>query len=263
MALAVEYDGAGFAGWQRQPHAVSVQQCVETAIGRVCGAGSSPVTVHCAGRTDAGVHALAQVCHFDPPVERPLRAWTFGLNSHLPDTVAVQWAARVPDDFHARHSARARSYRYTILNRPTRAALAHGRVAWVREPLDAGRMHAAAQSLVGEHDFQSFRAAACQAPHARREVLRVAVRREGSRVILEITANAFLHNMVRIVAGTLIAIGRGERQIAWTAELLAARDRTLGGATAPPGGLVFVQPTYPTRYAIPDFEALEREVWRP
>lgn len=265
VALAVEYDGGPFHGWQRQPHSPSVQRCVEEAIERIAGRGegADPVAVHCAGRTDAGVHALAQVCHFDAPVVRPLRAWTFGLNSHLPDAVAVHWAAVVPDDFHARHSAVARSYRYTIVNRPTRPGLEHGRVAWVREPLDAERMHAAAQSLVGEHDFQSFRAAACQARHAVREVIAVSVRREGRRVILDIKANAFLHNMVRIVAGSLIAVGRGERDVGWTAELLAARDRTLGGATAPPGGLVFLQPDYPARYAIPDFTAAGHAVWRP
>ena len=237
-----------------------MQQRVEEALARVAAA---PVTVHCAGRTDAGVHALAQVCHFDAPAPRSLRAWTFGANSHLPAAVAVHWAARVPAHFHARHSATRRSYRYTILNRPTRPALDANRVAWVREPLDADAMHVAAQALVGEHDFTSFRAAACQARHARREVISVGVRRDGPRVLVDVTANAFLHNMVRIVAGSLIRVGRGEREPGWVADLLAARDRTLGGATAPPGGLAFLQPGYPERFGVPDFTDPERAVWHP
>ena len=229
-----------------------MQGAVEAALSRVADA---PVTVHCAGRTDAGVHALAQVCHFDAPVARPIRAWTFGVNSHLPEAIAVHWAARVADDFHARHSALWRAYRYTILNRPARPGLEAGRVGWVREPLDAARMHAAAQALVGEHDFQSFRAAGCQAPHAVREIHAIAVRREGARVTLEVRANAFVHNMVRIVAGSLVAVGRGDRPVGWIAEVLGARDRTEGGATAAPGGLAFVQPGYPERFGVPDFAA--------
>lgn len=221
------------------------------------------ITVHCAGRTDTGVHALAQICHFDAPVARPLRAWAFGTNSHLADGVAVHWVAPVADDFHARHSAFERCYRYTILNRATRPGLEFGRVAWVREPLDVERMHRAAQALVGEHDFQSFRAAECQARHAIREVTHISVRRSGQHVIVDIAANGFLHNMVRIVTGCLIAIGRGDREPSWLAALLAARDRTQGGATAPPGGLVFQQARYPSRFGIPDFTDVSRPVWRP
>ena len=237
-----------------------MQRRVEEALARVADA---PVTVHCAGRTDAGVHALAQVCHFDAPAPRSMRAWAFGANSHLPPAVAVHWASPVPGDFHARHSALRRSYRYTILNRPTRPALEADRVAWVREPLDADAMHAAAQVLVGEHDFDAFRAAACQARHAVREVLAIGVRREGARVSLDITANAFLHNMVRIVAGSLIAVGRGDRPVGWIGELLELRDRTRGGVTAPPGGLVFLQPGYPERFGVPDFTDPARGVWHP
>ena len=237
-----------------------MQAALEAALARVADA---PVTVHCAGRTDAGVHALAQVCHFDAPAARPLRAWTFGTNSHLPAAVAVHWAASVPGDFHARHSATSRSYRYTVLNRPTRPALEADRVAWVREPLDARAMDEGARHLLGEHDFDAFRAAGCQAPHAVREVLGVRVRRDGARVALEITANAFVHNMVRIIAGSLVAVGRGEHPPAWIAELLASRDRTRGGATAPPGGLVFLQPGYPARFGVPDFTDPARGVWHP
>ncbi len=209
------------------------------------------------------MHALAQVCHFDAPVLRPLRAWVFGVNSHLPDAVAVHWASPMAPDFHARHSAFERSYRYTILNRATRPGLESGRVAWIREPLVAERMHEAAQVLVGEHDFQSFRAAECQALHARREITRIAVRRDGQRVMLDIAANGFLHNMVRIIAGCLIAVGRGDREADWIAEVLQARDRTCGGITAPPQGLVFQQARYPSRFAVPDFTDTSRPVWRP
>jgi len=260
IALAVEYDGRGFCGWQRQPHCRSVQQALEEALGRIA---SQPVTVHCAGRTDTGVHAAAQVCHFDEPVVRPLRAWSFGVNSHLDTGVAVHWASPVADDFHARFSARSRSYRYTLLNRATRPGLDAGRVGWIREPLDAVRMHAAAQALVGEHDFRSFRAAECQAKHAVREVIGVNVRRDGARVTIDIRANGFLHNMVRIVTGCLVAVGRGQREPDWVGEVLAARDRTAGAATAPPGGLVFLQPGYPERFGIPDFGDETRPVWRP
>ena len=233
---------------------------MESALAAVA---RSSIVIHCAGRTDTGVHALAQVCHFDTDVKRPLRAWTFGVNSHLPESVAVHWAARVPFDFHARHAAIERSYRYTILNRATRPGLDAGRVAWVRESLDAERMHAAAQVLLGEHDFQSFRAAECQARHAVREITRIAVVRDGQRVYLDIAANGFLHNMVRIVAGCLIAVGRGDREPEWIAALLAARDRTQGGATAPPGGLVFRQAIYPSHFGVPDFTDESRPVWKP
>lgn len=196
-------------------------------------------------------------------MNRPLRAWSFGVNSHLPDSIAVHWASEVPDDFHARHSAYERSYRYTILNRATRSGLDAGRVAWIREPLDAERMHAAAQHLLGKHDFQSFRAAECQARHAIREITRISVTRSGQRLFLDISANGFLHNMVRIIAGCLIAVGRSDQEPDWIVRLLDARDRTQGGATAPPGGLVFLQARYPSQFGIPDFTDEARPLWRP
>ncbi len=250
VALAIEYDGHGFCGWQRQKHCHSVQAEVEAALARII---DDEVTVHCAGRTDAGVHAAAQVVHFDTRVKRPLRAWTFGVNSHMGRSVAVHWAAEVPDDFHARFQALDRSYRYSILNRPTRPGLASGKLGWERLPLDAAAMHRAAQLLVGEHDFQSFRAAQCQAHHAVREIKAITVRREGARIDIDITANGFLHNMVRIITGCLIRIGRGEAAAGWLASVLAMRDRTLAAKTAAPTGLCFLQPRYPERFAIPDF----------
>ncbi len=237
-----------------------MQQAVETALAAVA---REPIVLHCAGRTDTGVHALAQVCHFDAPVDRPLRAWSFGVNSHLPASIAVHWAAEVVPDFHARHSALGRCYRYTILNRATRSGLHAGRVAWVRESLDAERMHRAAQYLVGEHDFQSFRAAECQARHAVREITRISVTRSGQCITLDIAANGFLHNMVRIIAGCLIAVGQSAREPEWIAALLRARDRRLGGATAPPDGLVFLQAWYPSHFGIPDFTDETRPAWRP
>lgn len=260
IALAVEYDGAGFCGWQRQPHCHSVQAELEKALGKIA---QQDVTVYCAGRTDTGVHAAAQVVHFDTTLDRPLRAWSFGVNSHLDRRVAVHWAAEVDLNFHARFSAIQRSYRYTILNRATRPGYQAGTLGWERVQLDTHRMHEAAQALIGEHDFSSFRSSECQADHAVRYMKRVAVSRQQDRVMIEVTANGFLHNMVRIITGCLLAIGRGDRPVGWMNELLKARDRTLAGVTAPPQGLCFLQPGYPPECGIPDFETLRDEPWHP
>lgn len=222
-----------------------------------------PITVHCAGRTDTGVHAAAQVVHFETEVIRPLRAWSFGVNSHLHRNVAVHWAAEMPENFHARFSAIARSYRYTLLNRSTRPGYQSGILGWERTPLDAQRMHEAAQCLLGEHDFDSFRSAECQAAHAVRTISRLHVERLGDNVVIEITANGFLHNMVRIITGCLLAVGRGDKPVAWMQQVLNVRDRTQAGVTAPPQGLCFVQPTYPTRYAVPDFCDTDKPPWHP
>ena len=260
IALAVEYDGEGFCGWQRQPHCHSVQAEVEQALSKIA---QTPITIYCAGRTDTGVHAAAQVVHFDTDVERPLRAWTFGVNSHLDRRVAVHWASLMPDDFHARFSATERSYRYTLLNRSTRPGYQAGTLGWERVQLDALRMHDAAQVLVGEHDFSSFRSAECQANHAVRLLKRIVVKRIQDRVFIEIIANGFLHNMVRILTGCLLAIGRGDKPHNWMADLLAARDRTQAGVTAPPQGLCFLQPSYPAEFGVPDFEQNRLNPWHP
>lgn len=260
IALAVEYDGNGFCGWQRQPHCHSVQAELESALSRIA---QSPITVNCAGRTDTGVHAAAQVVHFDAPVARPLRAWTFGANSHLDRRVAVHWASVVQHDFHARFSALSRSYRYTLLNRAMRPGISSGTLGWERRPLDVPRMHEAAQVLVGEHDFQSFRSAQCQANHARRHLSAITVRRDGVQVMIELTANGFLHNMVRIITGCLLAIGRGDQPPQWLADVLSLRDRTRAGVTAPPGGLCFLQPRYPDHFGIPDFTQADETPWHP
>jgi len=248
IAIGVEYDGSPFSGWQRQRHAPSVQAALETSLSQVAGAA---LTLHCAGRTDAGVHAVQQVAHFESRAERSEKAWVMGGNSNLPDAVAVLWARPVAEDFHARYSAESRRYRYIIDNRRQRPALLHGRVGWVYQPLEAEPMQRAGQALIGEHDFSAFRAAGCQARHARRCVHAIDVRRDGDFVYLDIAANAFLHNMVRIIAGTLIAVGRGDQPLDWPAQLLAGRDRTAAAATAPPGGLYFVGPGYPARFALP------------
>lgn len=248
VALGIEYDGTDFFGWQRLGHGPSVQAEVEAALSFVA---DHPVEVTCAGRTDAGVHARCQVVHFDTDAERDPRGWALGATSRLPRAVAVLWARTMPGDFHARFSAHARRYRYVILNRKIRPALEARFVAWERTPLDADAMHAAAQALLGEQDFSSFRAVSCQATHARRNVTRVSVRRDGQHVILDIEANAFLHHMVRNIAGSLLEVGRGERPPEWIAELLAARDRDAAGVTAMPQGLTFLGPRYPSEWALP------------
>jgi tRNA pseudouridine38-40 synthase len=234
IALGLEYDGSAFAGWQAQAHAVGVQSVVEAALSRVA---DHPIAVTAAGRTDAGVHAAMQVVHFDTNALRSERGWVLGANTYLPPQVSALWARQTPDAFHARYSAWARRYRYVILNRTPRPALAALRVSWVRDPLDEERMHTAAQHLLGEHDFTSFRAAECQARTPMRHVYEISVVRRGELVVVSVMANAFLHHMVRNIAGVLIAIGTGERPLAWSAEVLAARDRRRGGVTAPASGL--------------------------
>ncbi|MFT6874820.1 MAG: tRNA pseudouridine38-40 synthase [Granulosicoccus sp.] len=260
IALAVEYDGQGFCGWQRQPHCHSVQAEVEQALSKIA---QHAVTVYCAGRTDTGVHAAAQVVHFESEAERPLRAWTFGTNSHLDKRVSIHWASEMPMSFHARFSALDRSYRYTILNRATRPGYQAGTMGWERTLLNAERMHAAAQVLVGEHDFSSFRSADCQANHAVRTLKRITVRRDLDKIIVEVTANGFLHNMVRIVTGCLLTIGRGDRPEDWMSTLLGVRDRSQAGMTIAPRGLCFLQPSYPHEYGVPDFEKNKEIPWYP
>jgi tRNA pseudouridine38-40 synthase len=248
VALGLEYDGSAFRGWQSQAHATGIQAVVEKALAEVA---NHPVEITAAGRTDAGVHALMQVVHFDTTAQRSERGWMLGVTSNLPKQVSVLWAREVSDAFHARYSAQARSYRYYILNRPVRPAIGADYVSWVREPLDAARMHKAAQFLIGEHDFSSYRAAQCQSRTPMRRVFQVSVQRFGEILELAITANAFLHHMVRNIAGVLIAIGTGERPVEWSREVLEARDRTFGGITAPPGGLYLTGVRYAPALQLP------------
>ena len=246
-AAVVEYDGRPFCGWQRQPHAPSVQACVEQALSHVA---AEPIKVQCAGRTDTGLHALGQVIHFDTQVDRSLRSWLLGANSNLPESIAIQRVQPMSEDFHARFSARARSYRYVISNQVSRPALLVGKATWCVKPLDVERMQQAANSLLGKHDFTSFRALACQANTPIRTLHELRLRREGSLVILDVTANAFLHHMVRNLAGVLMAIGSGEREVSWAAELLQQRDRSQAGVTAKPDGLYFLAVQYDSQFDI-------------
>jgi tRNA pseudouridine38-40 synthase len=248
IAVGVEYDGSAYAGWQAQPSVASVQAVTERALSRIADA---PVALVCAGRTDAGVHASGQVAHFDTAAARSVRSWVLGANSELPADVSVAWAHPVPDHFHARYSAEARTYRYLILNRSARAALYALRAAWVHRPLDAERMAEAARALVGEHDFSAFRAAECQAKSPIRRLERLCVVRRGEWLTIEATANAFLHHMVRNIAGLLIAVGRADAAPAWAREVLEGRDRTRGAATAPAAGLYLVGVRYPAVFGLP------------
>jgi tRNA pseudouridine38-40 synthase len=248
-ALGIEYDGTDFSGWQRLSHGSSVQGALEAALGFVA---AHPLDVVCAGRTDAGVHASGQVVHFDSESPRTPYAWTMGGNSRLPDSVAILWVQPVPYDFHARFGARARSYRYRLLNRRVRPGLQSRFVAWDARPLDAERMQTAAQTLRGEHDFSAFRTAQCQAPNPRRDLQAISVRRDGEEIVIEVRANAFLHHMVRNIVGSLILVGRGERPPEWIEEILRGRDRTQAGPTAPAAGLTFLGPRYPREFGLPD-----------
>ncbi|MCZ8130354.1 MAG: tRNA pseudouridine(38-40) synthase TruA [Steroidobacteraceae bacterium] len=253
LAIGVEYAGTAYSGWQRQDSAPSVQGELERALGAVA---AHPVEISCAGRTDGGVHALGQVAHFETAAVRPMRGWALGANTHLPPDVAVLWATEVADDFHARFSALARTYRYVILNRTTRPAVWRDRCCWWHPPLDAERMNEAAQAFVGKHDFSAFRAAECQSRAPVRRLDRIAVNRDGDRVVLEVTANAFLHHMVRNLVGTLLEVGEGTRPVDWPAAVLAGRDRRAAGPTAPAAGLYFLRVDYPARFGLPGLAAV-------
>lgn len=248
IALGVEYDGTRFYGWQSQPGTRTVQECVELALSKVA---DHPVRVVTAGRTDTGVHALGQVVHFDTDAAREDHSWVFGANANLPDDCGVVWARRVSDDFSARFSATARYYRYVIFNRAVRPGAFGSRVSWCYRPLAVELMQAAAHHLVGEHDFSSYRALSCQAKHPVRTVHRLDVARHGELVVIDIVANAFLHHMVRNIAGVLMTIGAGEHPPEWAREVLEARDRTLGGVTAPPHGLTLMRVEYPEAWGLP------------
>jgi len=250
VALGIEYDGSAFHGWQAQQEGVrTVQTELESALAKVA---DHPLRVVCAGRTDTGVHALGQVVHFDTRAQRSERNWLLGTNVNLPHDVSVVWARPVAEKFSARFSARSRRYRYFILNRTSRSAVLAGRVTWTHRPLDAARMQEAAKALVGEHDFSSYRALGCQAKSPVRDLYQLQVERRDEFVVLHLHANAFLHHMVRNIAGVLMAIGRGDRDIGWAAEVLRLRDRTLGGVTAPPHGLYFESVEYPPEFGIPE-----------
>jgi tRNA pseudouridine38-40 synthase len=248
IAALVEYDGTEFAGWQSQAHATGLQDAVEEALAFVAGA---RVTAICAGRTDAGVHAVGQVIHFDTEAARTARAWILGTNTRLPSTIALQWAGEVAADFHARHSALRRTYRYYILNSSARSALQRLRSAWIPRVLDADAMHRAAQALIGELDFSAFRSVECQSKSARRRVERIEVHRDGDWVWMQITANAYLHHMVRNIVGTLVEAQREADPEGSMRRILESRDRRLAGPTAPASGLYLWRVEYPPLFGIP------------
>ncbi len=249
VALWVQYDGSHYNGWQLQKGSTarSVQADLEQALAYVA---NQPVRLHCAGRTDTGVHATAQLAHFESKNHRSTDSWLRGCNANLPDSVVIVGASIVPDSFHARFSATARRYRYVIFNNPVRPALGAAYVSWVRAPLDAAIMHEQAQELLGECDFSAFRAASCQSSTPMRRMDAISVQRQGDLIVIDITANAFLHHMVRNIAGALISVGRGQRQSGWLGELLAARDRRLAPDTAAAGGLYLVGVSYPPHFGL-------------
>jgi tRNA pseudouridine38-40 synthase len=241
IALGVEYEGSGFCGWQSQAGGGAVQDALEAALSMVADA---PTRVVCAGRTDAGVHAIGQVVHFDTDAVRPDTAWVRGVNAHLPASVAVRWAKPVPDDFHARFSARGRRYRYLLLNRGERPGLMAKRVGWFHRPLDADTMRAAAALLLGEHDFSGFRSVECQAKSPVKTLRRADVARHGDLLVFDFEASAFLHHMVRNIVGALVYVGKGAHPPEWLGELLAGRDRARAAPTFEACGLYFAGVDY-------------------
>jgi tRNA pseudouridine38-40 synthase len=248
IALKIEYDGSQFHGWQSQPNLRTVQDEVEQAVSKVA---NHTIELICAGRTDTGVHANHQIVHFDTSKQRSIRSWIHGSNNYLPKDISVRQAFMVNDDFHARYSATARRYRYVIYNSAIRPALLRGHVAWQYRHLDHQKMHQAAQYLIGEHDFTSFRSIECQSKTPIRDIKHVKVVRSGHFIIIDIMANAFLHHMVRNIAGVLISVGSGKQNEAYVSEVLHAKDRRMGAETASPYGLYLVGVTYPEIFGIP------------
>ena len=248
IALGIEYDGSRFLGWQTQPGGGAVQDALEPALGTIAGA---PASVTCAGRTDRGVHALGQVVHFDTGAVRPDAAWVGGVNALLPESVSVLWMRRVAEDFHARYAARSRTYRYVLLNRPVRPALAARHAGWFHAPLDVAAMREAAAHLVGEHDFSAFRSAECQAKTPVRNLASLQIEQRGERIDFLLRANAFLHHMVRNIVGALVHVGKGAQRPLWVREVLDSRDRARGAPTFPAQGLYLESVLYEARWGLP------------
>ncbi len=245
IALVVEYDGSQYHGWQSQPGLRTVQGALEAALSRIA---DQEVSVVCAGRTDTGVHATHQVVHFDSVKTRNIRSWIYGANSYLPKDLCVKAGKEVPETFHARYSATARRYRYVIQNTQIRPALLRSNVTWQYRPLNHEVMHEAGQALIGEHDFTSFRSIECQSKTPMRCLTNLNVWRKKDWIILDITANAFLHHMVRNIVGVLMAVGSGQKTVDWVKEVLLAKDRRLGAETASPYGLYLAEVTYPSEF---------------
>jgi tRNA pseudouridine38-40 synthase len=250
IAAGIEYDGSGYFGWQRQTFEKlpTIQETLEKAISNVA---AQNIHIIAAGRTDAGVHATGQIIHFDTASQRTAREWVFGSNAYLPKDIRVQWAKPVPDTFQARFSAIARRYQYLIYNSPIRSAIMHNKAAMIYKLLDADKMHRAAQYFVGEKDFTSFRALSCQAKSPVRKLAYFTVQRVGSWVTLEVQANAFLHHMVRNMAGLLIDIGLSKKPVECVPEILALKNRAQASVTAPAEGLYLVKVIYPEVFGVP------------
>jgi len=252
IALGLQYDGSSWQGWQTQPHGKTVQDVLENALAKFC---QHSIQTVCAGRTDAGVHALEQVVHFDTTAERELFSWVRGVNAYLPSSIVVRWAKQVEggnDGFHARYSATARTYHYLIYNHAIRSPLWEQRAGWVFRPLQAELMQQAAQALVGMHDFSSFRAAQCQAKSPIRTLHRIQLQRQNDLILISLTANAFLHHMVRNIVGSLIQVGNGNQPVAWIAEVLASRQRELAAPTFSPDGLYLSKVDYDVHWSLPE-----------
>ncbi len=249
IAMAVEYDGHEYSGWQMQKHTINtVQQVLEKALSQVA---NEPIRVICAGRTDSGVHGAEQIVHFDTRAIRSERSWVYGANTNLPESVCTLWAKPVSDEFHARFSARRRRYLYVILNRKIRPTYLVHRTTWEYRPLDVDLMQAAANDLIGEYDFNAYRALRCQAKSPVRTVHHLKVYRQGAYVYIDIEANAFLHHMVRNIAGVLMDIGAGKEPVSWAKQILETRDRTKGGMTAAPSGLYLTNVHYEKQFDLP------------
>ena len=252
VALGISYNGQPYEGWQSQSSGQTVQDKLETALAKFSHLDTPRVSTVCAGRTDAGVHGLMQVVHFDTPLDRPTHAWVRGTNTHLPKDIAVQWAQVMSADFHCRANAISRRYAYLLFESPVRPSVDVGRVGWSYLPLNMNAMTEAAQHLLGEHDFTSFRASACQALSPTKKLLRLEITRRGAYWRFEFEANAFLHHMIRNLMGCLIAIGQGKRPPGWILEVLAARNRDAAAPTFSPDGLYFLGPRYDARWGLPE-----------
>ena len=249
VALGVSYNGQAYQGWQSQASGQTIQDHLEKALGKFA---AQRVSTLCAGRTDAGVHGIAQVVHFDTPITRDTHAWVRGTNANLPRDIAVQWAVIPPQDFHCRACATSRRYAYVLYESPIRPSIDLGRVGWTFYPLDLAAMREAADILTGEHDFTSFRASQCQALSPVKILMEIAFSQRGAYWRIEFEANAFLHHMIRNIMGCLIYIGQGKHPPHWMAEVLAAKDRRAAAPTFSPDGLYFLGPRYDAKWGIPD-----------
>ena len=248
IALDVEYDGCAFFGWQSQADGRTVQDTLQRALSQIAG---EPISIIAAGRTDTGVHALEQVVHFDSDAERPLSAWVRGVNAVLPKSIAVRWAHPVPDEFHARFSAQARSYRYLLVNRPVRSAIYAGKAGWFHALLDVVAMQTAAQHLLGEHDFSAFRSSECQAKSPVKRLHQLDIRRHGEMLVFDLSADAFLHHMVRNILGCLVYVGKDKHSPDWIKEILESRNRNEAAPTFAPDGLYLRRIQYDAKWGLP------------